>query len=105
MILEQRTYMLNPRFSLQQYLEPYRRLGLPVQISYLGEPIGAFTVDVGDLHSIVGFWRYENHEDRSDRRRRLAQDPKWEECLTIIRPMIHTMRNQILVPLEHSRLC
>jgi hypothetical protein len=104
MILEERTYVLSPRFALNEYLEPYVRLGLPVQISYLGEPIGAFATDVGQLHSIVSLWRYQSYDDRADRRMRLAADERWQQCLTIIRPMIDSMRNRILTPLDYSPL-
>jgi hypothetical protein len=104
MILEERTYVLNPRFSLAEYLEPYVSRGLPVQVSYLGEPVGAFTTDVGELHSIVSLWRYEGYDDRAERRARLAADPRWQECLAVIRPMILSMKNRILLPLDYSRL-
>jgi hypothetical protein len=104
MILEERTYVLSPRFALSEYLEPYASRGLAVQVSHLGEPVGAFMTDVGELHSIVSLWRYEGFDDRAARRARLAADPRWQECLSVIRPMILSMKNRILLPLEYSRL-
>jgi hypothetical protein len=104
MIFEERTYVLNPRFALAEYLEPYVAQGLPVQASHLGEPVAAFTTDVGELHSIVSLWRYASHDDRASRRARLAADPRWQQCLSIIRPMIQSMNNRILLPLEYSKL-
>ena len=104
MILEERTYVLSPRFALAEYLEPYTSRGLAVQVSHLGEPLGAFTTEIGELHSIVSLWRYEGLDDRAARRARLAADPRWQECLSIIRPMIVSMKNRILLPLDYSRL-
>jgi hypothetical protein len=104
MILEERTYVLNPKYSLAEYLEPYTSRGLPVQVSHLGDPVGAFTTDVGELHSIVSLWRYRSYDDRAERRARLAADPRWQECLAVIRPMILSLRNRILLPLEYSQL-
>lgn len=104
MILEERTYVLDPKFALADYLGPYVAQGLPVQVGYLGEPVGAFTTDVGELHSIVSLWSYVSHDDRALRRARLAADPRWQECLSIIRPMIRSMKNRILLPLDYSRM-
>lgn len=104
MIVEERIYVLSPRFALADYLEPYVAQGLPVQVSYLGEPVGAFTTDVGELHSLVSLWSYVSYDDRASRRARLAADPRWQQCLSIIRPMIRSMSNRILLPLEYSKL-
>lgn len=102
MILEERTYTLSTKFTLADYLEPYERIGLPVQSRILGNLVGGFTVEVGQLHSVVHLWGYDSFEERMRRRQELARAPEWAECLEIIRPMIATMENRLLVPTPYS---
>lgn len=102
MIVEERTYRLSPVHSLADYMEPYERIGLPVQRAILGCLIGAYTVEVGGLHTLVHLWAYPSFEERLARRARLAADPRWQECLAIIRPMIASMDSRLLVPTGYS---
>ena len=46
----------------------------------------------------------QSFDDRAGRRARLAADPRWQECLSVIRPMIQSMKNRILLPLDYSPL-
>lgn len=104
MIIEERTYVLSPVHALADYLQPYEELGLPVQREILGGLVGAFSTEVGTLHSLVHLWAYDSFEDRLARRARLAADPRWQDCLAIIRPMIASMTNRILMPTGYAPL-
>lgn len=102
MIVEQRTYILHTGASLQGYLEAYEGIGLPAQKPILGGFLGYFVTEFGRQNELNHFWAYTDLEDRRTRRADLAKNTRWQECLTIIRPMIMTMENKIMYPTSFS---
>ncbi len=80
----------------------YGEEGSPIQQRILGNLIGAFTVDVGALSSIVQLWGYDSYAERERRRAELQADPGWQSLLTRLTPLIHTQENRILVPTAFS---
>jgi hypothetical protein len=101
-IVEQRTYVLHTGASLAQYLDVYENVGLPVQRRILGGFVGYFVTEFGVQNQLNHFWAYSDLEDRRSRRARLAQEPEWQECLSVIRPMIMTMENTVMYPTSFS---
>lgn len=101
MILEERDYRLVPGM-LGTFLQTYQRLGLPVQVRYLGEPVGFFTTDIGELNRVVSMWRYEDYADRSARRERMLADPEWPGYLAAIKGLIDVQSIRILAPTTYS---
>jgi hypothetical protein len=102
MLIEQRTYTLHSHCTVADYLEPYRSMGLPLQQKHLGGFLGFFTSEFGVQNRLVHQWAYSDLEDRRTRRATLAQEPEWQRCLTLIRPMIASIENLILYPTEFS---
>lgn len=102
MIVEQRVYVLYTGVELRDYLTPYVDIGLPVQRSLLGGFLGYFLTEFGIQNQLTHLWAYKDLEDRHERRQRLAADQQWLSCLKIIRPMIMTMENRIMYPLDFS---
>ena len=103
MIVEVRTY----RFQVGKvapWLAFYEQHGLPVQQRHLGEPLGFFTSDIGELNEVVHLWSYASYDDREIRRARLFQDPEWREFLTNQPPVVLSQTNRILLPTSFSRL-
>ena len=76
MIVDLRTYTMVPG-RLVAYLKLYEAEGLPIHVRHLGQPIGIFTTDVGELNQVVFFWGYESQADREKRRAALEADPNW----------------------------
>ena len=101
MIVEERTYHVYTG-KLAQVVALYADEGTAIQQRILGNLIGAFTVDVGDLSSIVQLWGYESFADRERRRAELQADAAWKELLTRLTPLVHTQRNRILIPTSFS---
>ena len=101
MIVEERTYHVYTG-KLAEVVALYAEEGTAIQQRILGNLIGAFTVDIGDLSSIVHLWGYESLAERERRRAALQADPAWKELLTRLTPMVHTQRNRILVPTSFS---
>jgi hypothetical protein len=100
-IVEERTYHVYTG-KLQEVVRLYAEEGTQVQQRHLGNLIGAFTVDIGDLSSIVQLWGYDSLGEREERRARLQADETWKSFLARLTPLIHTQRNRILVPTAFS---
>jgi len=103
MIVEERTYHVYTG-KLAELTRVYEAEGTGVQQEILGRLIGAFTTDIGQLSCFVQIWAYDDFDDRSTRRARLAADPRWQAFLPKITPLIHTQHNRILVPTPFSPL-
>jgi hypothetical protein len=76
MIVDLRTYTMVPG-RLAAYLKLCEAEGLPNHIRHLGNPIGIFTTNVGELNQVVFFWGFESQADREKRRAALEADPDW----------------------------
>jgi hypothetical protein len=100
-IVEERTYHVFTG-KLPELVRLYETEGTAIQQRLLGHLIGAFTVDVGALSSIVQLWGYDSHAERERRRAELQADEGWKAFLGKIQPLIHTQENRILVPTSFS---
>jgi hypothetical protein len=103
MIVEERTYHVYTG-KLPEVVRMYTEEGTAIQQEYLGNLIGAFTVDIGDVSSIVHLWGYESFADREQRRPKLQADPRWADFLARLQPLIHTQKTRILLPTPYSPL-
>jgi hypothetical protein len=96
--------VLNVGAQLDEYLDAYATIGLPVQRKILGGFLAYFVTEVGVLNQLTHLWAYTDLEDRRRRREVLAAHPDWQRCLAIIRPMILSMENKIMYPTAFSPL-
>lgn len=103
MIVEQRDYHVYTG-KLKELVGLYQSEGIAMQQEHLGDLIGWFTTDVGDLSTVTSMWAYDSYAERDERRARLAADPGWAPFLAKIQPLIHTQRNRILIPTAFSPL-
>lgn len=103
-VVELRQYVLQTPAKLEEYLETYETIGLPVQRRILGGFLGYFVTEIGMQNQLTHLWMYSDLEERRRRRAELAKDEEWQRCLSIIRPMIMTMENRIMYPTEFSAL-
>ena len=101
MIVEERTYHIVTG-RLPELVRLYEEKGIAIQEEILGNLIGWFTVDVGELSSIVSMWGYESYAERERRRGLLQADERWQAFLGAIQPLIDTQWNRILVPVAFS---
>jgi hypothetical protein len=103
MIVEERTYHVYTG-KLAEVVRMYAEEGTPVQQEHLGNLIGAFTVDVGDVSSIVHLWGYDSYAERERRRALLQADQRWKDFLKRLQPLIHVQKTRILLPTAFSPL-
>ncbi len=101
MIVEERTYHVYTG-KLAEVVRLYAEEGTGVQQEHLGNLVGAFTVDVGDVSSIVHLWAYDSYAERERRRALLQADDRWKTFLAKLQPLIHTQRTRMLVPPSYS---
>jgi hypothetical protein len=101
MIVEERIYTLEAG-KAPEYLRLYEDEGLTIQVPILGNLIGYFSSDIGDLNLVVHLWGYESMDERTSRRAELVAHPGWQAYTAKIRPLIRTMQNRILIPAPFS---
>lgn len=102
MLVEQRTYDINPATSLSEFLDNYEALGLPTQKRILEGFLGYFTTEFGTQNQVRHFWAFADLEDRKERRAALLADSQWQACIKVIRPMIIRWDNTIMYPTSFS---
>jgi hypothetical protein len=96
-ILEEREYRLVPG-SAGRYLDAWQRLGREPQTRHLGEFAGVYTVEIGDLNTLIYLWRFTDLADRTTRRTALADDPGFAVFRREVRELLVSQANRILVP-------
>jgi len=99
LIVEDRNYLLVPG-GARRYLDAWYRLGRGPQTAHLGEPLGVYTVEIGDLNTLVYLWGFTGQADRANRRAGLAEDPGFAVFRSEVRSLLVTQTNRILVPAE-----
>lgn len=89
---------------MQEYLQRFERVGLPIQLRHLGQYIGTFCSDIGPLNQVVHIWAYADIADREERRSAMAADPEWQAFLVVNRGSFTEQENKILKPASFSAL-
>ena len=84
--------------STARYLEAWHRLGREPQTRHLGEPAGVYTVEIGDLNTLIYLWRLTDLADRTHRRAALAADPDFAVFRREVRDLLVSQSNRILLP-------
>jgi len=101
LIVEERSYHVFTG-KLPEVVRLYAEEGTAVQQEILGNLVGAFTVDVGDVSTIVHLWGYDSYAERERRRGQLQADERWKAFLAKIQPLIHTQKTRMLLPTAYS---
>jgi hypothetical protein len=100
-IVEQRIYTTQIG-KVNTYRDYYAEHGLPVQKRILGNLLGFFTSDIGELNQVVQLWGYDTYAERERRRAILAQDADWLAYLKGAPQVIVRQENRILIPAAFS---
>ncbi len=95
MLVEMRTYSLFPG-TVGRWLALYEAKGLRVHTATLGNLLGYFTSEFGDINEIIHLWGYDSFEERDSRRRMLGESDEWKAFLEDAMPLIRNMQVRIL---------
>ena len=101
MIVEERCYTVKPG-TVQLYYRDYDPRGREIQTRILGNLIGYFHTEIGELNQIVHLWGYASLAERERRRAELAADPEWQAYLRQSPDIIVKMESRILIPAPFS---
>jgi hypothetical protein len=101
MIVEQRVYTVQVG-KANQLIDYYGTHGLNVQQRVLGNLIGYFSSDIGELNQVVHLWGYDSLAERERRRAILGKDEEWLNYLRNQPPVITRQENRILMPAPFS---
>ena len=103
MIIEMRTYILKPT-TLKKFLDIYNDEIRETHVAILGNQIGFFYTEFGELNKVVHLYGYDSYEDRDKRRAILAKNKDFNSYLAKVENIIVHMKNEILLPTEFSKI-
>ena len=105
MIYEMRTYKFRP-MGVAEWLSLYRKEALPLQQEFLGDLVGFFNTEIGNVNQVVHIWRYEGLDDRARRRDRMAADSRWQDFIRKVKALdvLVSMKTEVLRPTDFSPL-
>ena len=101
MIVEERCYTLKPG-TVAVYYQDYSARGLKIQQPILGNLVGYFHTEIGELNQIVHMWSYNSLAEREQRRAVLAANADWQAYLKQSPDIILKMETRILIPAPFS---
>lgn len=100
-IIEERDYLTKPGRAME-FASIYERHGLPIQKEFLGEFLGYFVSEVGELNRVVALWAYDSLDDRQVRRELMMADPRWSDYLDMVLPLLTHQQTRFLRPTSFS---
>jgi len=94
-IVDLRTYTIRLR-KMPEFLEVFDRLAMPVQLRYLGKPLGMFTSAVGPLNQVVHLWGFSGMGEFEERHAARDKDPDWPAYLKASEHLITAQENRLI---------
>jgi NIPSNAP protein len=77
--------------------------GLPIRERY-SSPVGFWQTEVGVLNTVVHLWPYHDAQHRAEVRKAVAADPRWQEVIAKLYPLLQSQESKLLVPASFSPL-
>ena len=103
MIIEMRTYILKPA-TLKKFLNIYNNDIRETHVSILGNQIGFFYTEFGELNKVVHLYGYDSYKDREKRREILSKNKEFISYLDKVKDIILHMKNEVLIPTAFSKI-
>ena len=94
-IVDLRTYTIRLR-GMAEFLDVFDRLAMPVQLKYLGAPLGMFTSAVGPLNQVVHLWGFDDMGQFEARHAARDRDPDWPAYLQASAHLITAQENRLI---------
>ena len=103
MIIEMRTYTIKPG-ELQNFIAIYDKEIRDIHTKILGNQLGFFYTEFGNVNEVVHLYAYDSFEDRQSRREILAKSPEFHAYLSKVKDIIVDMRNKLMRPTNFSKI-
>jgi len=94
-LVDLRTYTIRLR-RMAEFLDVFDRLAMPVQLKYLGVPLGIYTSAVGPLNQVVHLWSFDNMGAFEAAHAARDKDPDWPAYLKASADLIIAQENRFI---------
>lgn len=94
-IVDLRVYTIRLR-KMAVFLDVFDRLAMPVQVKYLGRPLGMFTSAVGPLNQVVHLWGFDDMGAFEAAHAARDKDPDWPAYLVASADLIEAQENRLI---------
>ena len=98
-IVDLRTYTIALR-KMAEFIDVFDRVAMPVQLRYLGRPLGMFMSAVGPLNQIVHLWGFPEMGESERRHAARDKDPDWSAYLRASEHFIVAQENRLIRRIE-----
>ncbi|MDC3024526.1 NIPSNAP family protein [Alphaproteobacteria bacterium] len=103
MIIEMRTYTIKPG-ELHNFIKIYDNSIRDIHTEILGNQIGFFYTEIGNVNEVIHLYGYDSYEDRESRREVLSKRPEFKAYLNEVKNLIVDMKNQLMTPASFSKI-
>ena len=103
MLIEMRTYKIFPG-EVQKFIKIYNEEIREIHTKILGNQLGFFYTEIGNINEVVHLYGYKSFEDRELRRTLLSKQPEFHAYLKKVKSIILNMENKLLRPTEFSKI-
>jgi hypothetical protein len=94
-IVDLRVYTIRLR-KMPEFVDVFDRLAMPVQLRYLGAPLGIFVSAVGQLNQVVHLWGFSGMGEFEQRHAARDRDPDWPAYLKASEHLITAQENRLI---------
>ena len=84
MIIEMRTYTVKPG-ELNNFIKIYNKEIRKIHTEILGNQLGFFFTEIGNLNEVVHLYAYDSFEDRQIRRLKLSKRPEFKKYISKVK--------------------
>jgi hypothetical protein len=102
-IVDLRVYTIRLR-KMAEFIDVFDRLAMPVQLKYLGRPLGMYSSAVGSLNQNVHLWGFSDMGEFERRHSARDRDPDWPAYLRASEHLITEQENRLIRKVELASL-
>jgi len=102
-IVDLRVYTIRLR-KMKEFVDIFDRLAMPVQLKYLGKPLGVFTSTVGPLNQFTHLWGFDDMGEFERRHAARDKDPDWPAYLQASEHLITAQETRLIRRVEMMSL-
>lgn len=101
--VDHRIYTIPPR-RMNEFIEVFERMAMPILLETLGHPLGFYTSVVGPLNQFVHLWGYDSLADYEARCLRRDTHPDFPAYLKASAHLVVAQETRLIRSVEHGSL-